>query len=433
MAQIELAYGERQLQMTLPNAQHIDILEGKITAGVRDIKAAALQAVRQPIGSQPLADIVTPTDRVVIVVSDITRRWVRHDLFLPVLLNELNAAGIKDSQIMLLVALGAHRKHSAAENILNYGQEVVARVEVQQSYAPEADQFVNIGTTTRGIPVTINRHVQLADKVILTGGICYHPMAGFGGGRKGILPGISGYESIQGNHRFCLSKIPGGGVNPHCAAGRLADNEMHLDMMEMAALVQPDFLFNVVFTPEGEIAGFFAGHWQEAWQAGCQKVEDIYGVPVAEPADLVIVSAGGAPKDMNFYQACKSIQHAAPAVKPGGMMIAVLECPDIEDPPDFSQWFDYPTLASAEQALREAFTVPGFIALKICYIAKEMPVVVVTAPQNTNFFAKTGIRAVSTLDEALVIAEQRRPLAESRILVMPHGGSTVPLLPSQDK
>lgn len=206
MKEMELAFGEQNLRLVLPAAQCIDVVEGNLTPGGNDIVAAARQALAEPIGEPPLRHQVTATDKVVIIVSDITRRWVRHDLFLPVLLDELNAAGIADSQITVLVALGAHRPHSPEENLLAYGQEVVDRVTIAQSYAPETDQFVRLGTTSRGVPVTVNRRCE-ADRVILTGGICYHPMAGFGGGRKAILPGVSGYDSIQGNHRFCLSKI----------------------------------------------------------------------------------------------------------------------------------------------------------------------------------------------------------------------------------
>lgn len=428
MQEMELAFGEGAVRLALPETKHMEVVEGNTAAGVQDIIRAVREALAQPIGVPPLNQIVGASDTVVIIVSDITRQWVRHDLFLPVLIDELNAAGVPDSRITVMVALGAHRPHSDKENVLNYGQEVVSRVTIVQSYAPEEKDFVQIGTTSRGVPVTINRRVAEADRVILTGGICYHPMAGFGGGRKAILPGVSGYDSIQGNHRFCLSKVVGAGVNPLCTSGSLENNDMHQDMMEMARMLEPDFLFNVVLTPEGEVSGFFAGHWIEAWQTGCRKVEEIYGVPVRQAADLVIVSAGGFPKDMNFYQACKSIQNAAPAVKPGGMMIAVMECRDIDDPPDFSQWFDYPSLLEAELALRKAFTVPGFIALKMRYTAREIPIIVVTLAQNAEFFSKTGIKAVNSMEEAIRIAAQEVDLNNCRIMVLPHGGSTLPLV-----
>lgn len=428
MKQIKLAFGERQLSVNLPDRQAIDIVEGHPVPGVRDIQEAVREALHKPVGTPPLHSIVSAADKVAIVVSDITRQWVRYDLFLPVLCNELNAAGVPDSRIELIVALGAHRRHTTEENRKNYGEEVVNRIAIIQSYALDEQDFVKVGTTSRGVDVTINRHVVQADKVILTGGICYHSMAGYGGGRKAILPGVSGYESIQGNHRFCLSEKEGGGLNPHCAAGSLEENDMHLDMMEMARMVEPDFLLNAVCNPEGDIAAFYGGHWHEAWLEGCKRVREIYGVPVRAAADLVIVSSGGFPKDINLYQASKAIENASGAVKPGGVMIAVMECRDIADPPDFSQWFDYLSLTEREMALRKAFTVPGFVALKMGYIARRMPVIVVTLPGNAAFFAKAGMRAVTTMEEALDAAKGRLASQDYRVMVIPHGGTTLPLV-----
>jgi nickel-dependent lactate racemase len=126
--------------------------------------------------------------------------------------------------------------------------------------------FTYIGTTTRGVVVKLNRHVTAADKVILTGGIVYHSMAGFAGGRKSIIPGIASYGTIQANHRFCLSDEIGGGVSPLCDCGRLAGNPLHEDQMEIAAMLAPAFLLNAIAAPGGGFAGFVAGHWRDAWE-----------------------------------------------------------------------------------------------------------------------------------------------------------------------
>ncbi|MDF2930013.1 MAG: hypothetical protein K0Q75_2251, partial [Anaerospora sp.] len=151
---------------------------------------AVREALANPIGTLPLNQTVQSGDKVVIVASDITRAWIRHDLFLPVLLDELNSAGIPDSDISLVVALGAHRYHTEAENSAVYGSEVVNRIRILQSCAMTTEDFVYLGTTSRGVRCELNKHVVNADKVILTGGIVYHLMAGFGGGRKAIMPGV---------------------------------------------------------------------------------------------------------------------------------------------------------------------------------------------------------------------------------------------------
>lgn len=428
MQQFKLAFGEKELTIDFRDNQPVEVVEGNFAPAITDVEAAVKTALQNPIGTPPLSKVVAAGDKVAVIVSDVTRQWVRHNLFLPVLLDELNEAGVPDSNIQLVVALGAHRVHSDAENIQNYGQRVLDRVSLIQSSALNEADFKKIGTTSRGVDVCINKNVLAADKVILTGGIVYHSMAGFGGGRKSILPGVSGYQSIQGNHRFCLSPVEGQGLNPNSAPGNLATNDMHLDMTEMAEMVNPDFLFNVVLNPAGELAAFFAGHWYKAWEAGCHEVEKIYGVSVKDQADLVLVSAGGFPKDINFYQATKAIENAFAAVKDDGVMIAVMELRDIAEPPDFSQWFDYESLQDREMALRDGFTVPGFVALKTGYLAKEKTMIVVTLPENAAFIEKAGLTAVSSIEEALALAKKKLGRDDYRVMVLPHGATTLPLL-----
>lgn len=427
---IHLGYGNQDIKLSLPKKQILHVIEGKDVEAITDIPAAVKTALSNPIGTPPLKQIVNSGDKVCLVASDITRGWVRNDLFLPTLLDELNAAGVPDSDITLVVALGAHRHHTAQENIATYGQAVVDRIKIEQSYAPDSENFVKLGTTSQGVDTCIYKTVAQADKVILTGGIVYHLMAGFGGGRKSIMPGVSAYSSIQGNHSFCLHDVVGQGVSPTCISGKLDGNKMHENIMEMAAMLKPAFLFNAVLTPEGKFARFVAGHWTEAWLEGCKTVEDIFGVPITAKADLVIGSAGGFPKDINLYQGSKSIDNAFMAAKDGGVIILTLECRDIKEPPDFSGWFDYESLQDRELALRKAFTVPGFIALKCGLIAKQVSLIIVTLPENKDFIAKAGMIPATTIEEAMAIAEQKLGRKDYSITVMSHAANTVPVLKS---
>ncbi len=423
-----LGFGDKEVTIALPENQIIHVIEGKPAEAITNVPAAIKAAVSNPIDSPPLHEVVKPGDKVAIIASDITRQWIKYPQFLPALLNELNQAGIPDSDIKLVVSLGSHRRHTDQENILVYGQEVVDRVQLLQSFAPDADDFEYVGTTSRGVETYINKHVVNADRVIMTGGIVYHPMAGFGGGRKAILPGVAGYSTIQGNHSFCLHHVVGEGINPDCMPGKLEGNKMHEDMSEMATMLKNTFLLNAVFTPEGKFARFVAGHPHNAWLEGCKTVEEIFGVPITAKADMVIASAGGFPKDINLYQATKTTENAIMAVKDDGVIIALLECRDIMEPPDFSSWFGYESLYDRELALRKAFTVPGFIALKIGLMAKKLPHIIVTLPENKEFIEKTGMIAATSLEEAIAIAEQKLGRKDYTITVMPHGANTVPLL-----
>ena len=319
-------FGNKTVEMALPAAQIIHEIEGRPSAVVADAPQAVREALRNPIGTPPLRELVKPGETVAIVASDVTRAWVRADIFLPILLDELNAAGIPDRDIFIMVALGAHRPHTDAENQAVYGAEVCRRVRIFQHDAKDKAGLVFCGVTTRGVETWINKKVKEADRIIITGGIVYHLMAGFGGGRKAIMPGVSGYETIQANHRFCLNAEVGGGINPHCVSGRTEGNDMHEDQMEITAFLDPDLLLNVVLAPDGNFAGFFAGHWRKAWEAGCRMVERIYGIPISAQADLVVSSAGGFPKDINLYQGSKALVNAYLATKPGGAAICFMEC-----------------------------------------------------------------------------------------------------------
>ena len=430
LKEFSLGFGSGEIKISLPKKQIINVVEGKQVEAIMNVDTALKEAMSHPIGTQPLKTIVNTGDKVVIIASDVTRMWIRYDLFLPTLLNELNAGGIPDQDISLVVALGAHRHHTHEENIAVYGQEVVDRIAIIQSYAPTSEDFVCIGATSRGVDVYFNKHVVNADKVILTGGIVYHLMAGFGGGRKAVMPGISGYASIQGNHSFCLHEQIGQGINPNCISGKLEGNTMHEDMTEMAELLNPAFIVNAVFTPEGHLAKFVAGHWYDAWREGCKYVEEIFGVAITAKADLVIASAGGFPKDINLYQGSKTIDNAFMAVKDDGVIILLLECRDITEPPDFSGWYNYESLHDRELALRQGFTVPGFVALKCGLMAKKVPHIVVTLPENKAFIEKAGMIAVTTFAEAIQLAEKKLARKDYTITVMAHAANTVPLLSS---
>lgn len=421
-------FGNETLEVSLPEKQVVNVVCGKTVSPVTDVPAAVKAALNNPIGAQPLKSLPAKGDKVTIIASDITRRWVRFDLFLPVLLDELNTAGIPDEDISLIVALGAHRRHTDEENILTFGQEVVNRLSIRQSHSQTTADFVKAGTTSRGTPVWINKHVAAADKVILTGGIVYHIMAGFGGGRKAILPGVAAYHSIQANHRLCLHREEGNGINPDAYSGSLSNNPMNLDLLEIAEMVKPAFLLNAVFTPAGQFARIVAGHWLHAWIEGCREVEAIFSVPIREKTDLVIASAGGHPKDINLYQTTKTIDNAYKAVKENGAVILLLECRDIHDPPDFSEWFRYTSLGDREAALRASFSVPGFAALKIGQISQKIPLIVVSLPQNRDFLEKAGVIAASSVDEAMAIARRFIGRDNYSITVMPNAADTLPVL-----
>jgi lactate racemase len=220
----------------------------------------------------------------------------------------------------------------------------------------------------------------------------------------------------------------GQGSNPNARSGKTRGNECHEDMMEIAGFVKPDFIVNVVPNADGDYAGIFAGNWVSAWQEGTRLVDEIYGVEIPGPADIVIASAGGSPKDINLYQAGKTMDNASYAVRKGGAVIILSECPDILEPPEFPQWFQYPSTLEMERALRSDFTIPGWVAFKEVECSDLATYIMVTRPENAELVEKAGIIPVATMEEALAQAHRKCGTKTPRITLMPQGANTLPVL-----
>ena len=425
---IHLKYGEGEVIFSLPEEQIFCEVVGKDYPAIDDIPGAIRSALERPIDSPPLRELLRPTDKVAITVSDITRSWQRMDLVLPTLFDTIAQAGIPDENISILVVVGGHRQNSREEMEQICGKEVCRRVNVVNHEAHDLENMVTLGRTSRGTEVAINRVVADADRIILTGGIIYHYMVGYGGGRKSVIPGFSSIKTIQQNHLWAMGRELGSGSNRNAVSGKTRGNECHEDMMEIAGFVQPDFIVNVVPNAEGEYAGIFAGNWVSAWQEGTKLVDEIYSVEIPGLADIVIASAGGTPKDINLYQTGKTMDNASYAVKKGGVVIIVSDCPDILEPPEFPQWFQYPSKLEMERALRADFTIPGWVAWKEVECGEIASFIMVTRPGNADLVKKAGMLPVTTIEEALEAAYGLCRTDQPRITLMPQGANTLPVL-----
>ena len=299
MKKYYLPIGQRQEEVLLPEEHVIYDIHGNAATVCEDVVAAAREAIRNPIGTKPLREIVHAGESVAIVISDITRLCGTKE-FLPVIVEELNSVGVKDEDITVVVATGTHRGHTPEEDIIVCGEEMVRRLRIIQHDSRKKEDMVSLGKTSFGNEVAISKYVANADRVILTGAVTLHPFAGFGGGRKAVMPGVAAYDSIMMNHCMTMSPVEGGGCNKACDASLLEGNPIHQDMKESAALLDADFLLNTVFTPDGEISEIVAGHWYEAWAKGCKDLLAMSGVHINQLADVVIAYAGRYPKDLNL-------------------------------------------------------------------------------------------------------------------------------------
>lgn len=430
MKKYQLPYGNGFQEVTLPEEKVLYDIHGNKADVLEDITAATLAAVRCPIASQPLQKVVRKGDKVAVIVSDVTR-LVRTAEFLPVIISEINAAGVPDEDITIIVATGTHRAHTHDEDIAVCGKDIVKRIKIHQHDSRNNEELTDLGVTSFGTPILIDSYAAEADKVIITGAVSLHPMAGFGGGRKAVMPGVSGHATIMHNHAIALAPKVGDGCNPLCETGLLEGNPLHEDMVEVTKKLDPAFLVNMVFTPEGKLHEVVAGHWYKAWEKGCKDLVAMAGVPIKELADVVFASAGGSPKDMNLYQSCKAHMNAVFAVKKGGIMILTLECPDIKEPAIFTDWFSKSDVLQFEKDVRADFSIPAFVAFKTRCIVNSLTTYLVTKPENFEFVRQTGQIPVASLEEAWLLTQQelaKQGKDDYKITIMGHASATMPVL-----
>lgn len=347
--QVELAYGQTGLTVELPDTT--DIVAARFVPGLPDEAAALRAALRQPLGSAPLAAKVKPGDKVVIAHSDITRA-TPNDRILPVILAELAEAGIARQDITLLNALGTHRQQTEAELRLMLGDAVVDNYRCLQHDAYDDSLLVSLGQTSFGHPVRVNRHFMAADVRILTGFIEPHFFAGFSGGPKGVLPALAGAESVLTNHGRELI------AHPQATWGVIAGNPIWEEMREVALRTNPTFLLNVTLNNRREITGVFAGDMLAAHAAGCAFVREQAMVKVAEPYDVVITTNSGYPLDQNLYQAVKGMSAASQIVHDGGAIIIAAACAD--GLPNHGLYAQLLAEAGSPQGVLDMLARPGF-------------------------------------------------------------------------
>ncbi|HZW83232.1 MAG TPA: nickel-dependent lactate racemase [Candidatus Deferrimicrobium sp.] len=315
--QVTLAYGKQGLNIEVPN--HSKVIEPQHLPGLQDEHSAVIEALRNPIGSKPLREMVKLTDKVAIVISDITRPTPNHKL-VPWLLEELSQ--VPPEQFIIINGTGTHRDQSREELVEMLGEEIVNKIKIVNNHCQEPDALVKVGSSRFGCDVYLNKEYVQADFRIVTGFIEPHFFAGFSGGPKGIMPGIAGIDTILTFHN---SRMIG---DPLATWGIIQDNPLQEMAMEINSLCKPNFILNVTLNGEKDITRVFAGELEEAHRAGCAFVKEHAMIACENRFDVVITSNSGYPLDQNLYQAVKGMSAAHKIVKKGGTIICAAECSD---------------------------------------------------------------------------------------------------------
>ncbi len=419
---VSLGYGEDQVEIEIKNAASVETILPRPMEVIDDLKKTFLHGVTDgTIGCGPLKEIVAKEDDVTIVVSDITRSWMHQDKIMPLLVSYLHdEIGVDFDRITVVIALGTHRRSTPEELVKICSSYVCEHVTVVD-HDCDSEDLVYVGTTSRGTRVEVNPLV-VGRKVIVVGGTVHHMMAGFGGGRKNLLPGVAGRETIRQNHSRALDPEKAM-TDARVGCCLLTDNPIHEDMMEAAHLVHADFSINIVVASTGEHSGIFCGDLDAAWEASCQYQRDCYEIQIPEPADIVLCSSGGYPKDMNLYQGCKGMLNAMRALKPGGEMLWACKCPEGGGAPDYFSWLQPLLEGHLEPSLRADFTIGGYIFFLTVEQLNKASHVYTYTELDPSLVDPMGMTAGNDLKQLV----KQIDFTGKKVYVLPYAGSVVPI------
>jgi nickel-dependent lactate racemase len=418
--EVKLAYGRKGLKVNIP--EDAEVIRPHYPPVLPDEERALYAGLRVPLAGRPLGALARPGERVVVVHTDITRATPNRRI-LPVVLDELEQAGVRREDITLLNGLGTHRPQTETELRLLLGKRIVDTYRCLQHDCHDDQNLVSLGKTSSGHPVRVNRPYLEADLKVLTGFIEPHFFAGYSGGPKAVLPSLAGAESVFSNHGYAMI------AHPQATWGVTEGNPIWEEMREVALKTEPDFLVNVTLDERQAITGVFAGEMLAAHRAGCALVQATAMVPVEETYDVVLTTNSGYPLDQNLYQSVKGMSAAARIVRRGGAILMAAACED--GLPDHGLYADLLRQAGSPQKVLEMIAAPGFEAQDQWQVQVQAQILL-----HADVYVYADGLSAAQIEAALLhpCGDVEQTLAQlmkthgPRLCVLPEGPQTIPYL-----
>ena len=411
----EFGFGKEKQFVNIPDGVNVRELTANDNIEFNAVDADVVHALENPIGSPRLRDIVKPGEKIAIITSDITRPMPTYKV-MPALLDELAAAGVNFKDVTLVFALGSHRKQSSEEQKRLAGDVAYGKINVVDS---DPEDCVHMGVTANGTPVDITRVVAEADRRIALGNIEFHYFAGYSGGYKAVMPGVSTPAAIQSNHKLM--------IRPESCAGRLEGNPVREDIEEAGRICGLDFILNVVLDEHKNIVKVVCGDPVKAHRVGAAFLDKLYTKEIDCGADIVIVSQGGAPKDLNLYQTQKALDNSKHAVKDGGIIILIGSCAEGYGEHTFEDWMlNSESPDDLVNKIRRNFVLGGHKAAAIGMVLQRADIYLVSDMDPAlvqRSFMKPYSSAQQAFDDALAKLGDN-----ADVITMPYGGSVLPRL-----
>jgi lactate racemase len=420
MAPKQIPYVDRMLSIDIPARNLIFDVAPKSVPPAADFARTLHRALDSPYGTPPLNEMVRHGQRIVIIADDNTR-ITPVDRIIPLLLDRLNACGIPDADVRIIIASGTHRLMTAAEIEDKYGQAVLSRVRVLTHPYKDASSLIEYGETRRGTRIFVNRHVVEADFRIAVGNIIPHHPAGWSGGAKAVLPGVAGEETVAQMH-FLGSLDPGLGT---------VDTDMRREMEEFAARIGLDFILNVILNRDGELVDAVAGHFIAAHRAGVEKSKLVYGLAIPELADLTISSTS--PVDIDFFQGDKGITSAEAATRIGGEIVLLSGCLEgvSVSHPELADYVGRKTNEQIWELVRRGEMpdpLTGAEAIVINNILHKMRITAVTEGLAPDLCARLGFHYVTAINLNAYISQRLAAQPALKIGILRQSAEVLPFV-----
>lgn len=420
---MKLDYGNKGLEISLKPSWNVTVLKPKQQKVIKEPDKAIVKAIKKPFGSESLQKIVekkNKLNKVCIVVSDATRpvpSWI----ILETLIKELNSYGINDDQIFILIATGLHRCSREEELDRIMGKDLKKRLKIVDHIASDKDSLIYLGETSDKVPIYINKHYCQSDLKILTGYVEPHFFFGFSGGKKSIVPGIAGVETIQGNHSAENM------ASPYARFGVHKKNPMHANATEIAKLVGADFAINVCINEKHEITRVVAGNFERVQETLVKFQLKYVFRKIKKPYDIVVCGNGGYPLDLNLYQAVKSMAIGEMAVKEGGTIISVNELSDGIGHENFKELLYSGKSPGViyDQIVNKEIIVPDQWEIQVLTRILMKAEIYVVSKLKENELGNIGLKYANSVEDAIDIS-LRKLGSGAKILILPNGPQILP-------
>jgi nickel-dependent lactate racemase len=405
---ISFDYDPSRFEVLAPHPHARPLTDGEIGA-----------ALDNPIDSPPVEELINSGDTVLIIASDATRATGSAQI-INLLARRLIQNGVAASDIAIIFATGIHRAVRDEEKAELLTPFIAQRIRTVDHDAYDPANLIKIGTSAAGTPIEVNRALKEFSKVIVTGGVGFHYFAGFTGGRKSICPGLASAQTIEATHMLALD-FARGGRRAGVGTGLLKGNAVSEECERVAEMIDPTLTINSIVNDRGAVEQIFAGHWRSSHERACEAYSASHSRKITEKREMVIVSCGGAPYDINMIQAHKALDMAAHACVNGGTIILLAECADGLGRADFLKWFESEDSRALELRLREHYEVNGQTAWALLTKAERFRVHIITKLDDED------VRRMRMISGQSIESVLSGIPASARGYIMPRGAVLLPV------